>query len=252
MNQCDRAELINRSNYWGVIDTEDVMNVLLNVSDWTGLPNAGWFLWEAANKSSPLFPRLTPIVVEDDSYILGITHLHEVVSENGKKRSDFDHASGQRFEMLLYGVDAYTVYIVKSNTDKCYYEFSEHTKWMYHNKIPNCEEYRQMYSSRTLNEAIERVVRMGIHKLCMTPILHPQRFAYPVIPRFIRFNKQFSSCTNSVWSLKSLCLFFVKNYLKIYGSSQYIEPHLPQGIKFLISDMKAVVENDLELEKIWY
>jgi hypothetical protein len=268
MNQCERAELINRLNYWGIIDAEDVRHVLFNVTDWTGLPNSGWFLWEPANKSLSLSPHIESVVVNDDSYILGITHLHEVVSENGKKRSafsDFDryYADGGRFRLLLNGVDAYTVYIVKSNADRRYYEFSEHTTRLYRNRIPNSEEYRQMYSSRTLNEAIECVVRMDVHtpfrkmqrecKWWMTPpIPPPPQIICPAIPRFIRFNKQSNSCTNRVWSLKSLCLFFVKNYWKIYGSSQYMGPHLPQRIKTLISDMRVVVEADLELQKVWY
>src|SRR5579862_4190524 len=96
LNQSERAELINRTNYWGIASSEDVMHVLRRASRWRQFPNAGWFLWECANGTF-LFPRLNPTSLIGDSYTLAVTQLYSVCGDGlyvRKKTTDFGRNTG--------------------------------------------------------------------------------------------------------------------------------------------------------------
>jgi hypothetical protein len=245
MDQCERVELINRTNYWGIASSVDVMHLLRNVSRWRQHPNTGWFLWECTNGSF-LSRRSNSASPIGDGYTLAVTQLYSVCGDGlyvRKKTTDFGRNTGfELYGFLERDVDAYTVYIIKSTEDGRYYEFADYTS-MYHCRIPSGNiEYRQWYSHDSLDEAIENA-RMKFH-LFARMLFYSTRPAYcPMISRFISFNTETKSCVKRVWSLQNLCLFFVKNYLKIYGPP-YIGPHLPERIKKLIGRMNAVVEHN--------
>src|SRR5579862_485558 len=107
MNQRERAVLINRTNYWGIIGPRDAMHVLSNVASWKKLPNAGWFVWECTNGSS-ITPN--PTSIPDNSYAVAVTQLYSV-RENKfyvrKKASHFGVSTALGvYEQLKYDVDA--------------------------------------------------------------------------------------------------------------------------------------------------
>jgi hypothetical protein len=243
MNQRERAELISRPNYWGIISSEDVMELLYNVSRWRQRPNAGWFLWECTNGSF-LSPRSNSASRIGDDYTLAVTQLYSVCGDGlyvRKKTTDFGRNTGlELYGFLERDVDAYTVYIVKSSKDGRYYEFADYSS-MYHCRIPNDDiEYRQWYSHDTLDDAIENA-RSKFHLFARMLFYSTRPIYCPMISRFISFNSETKSCVKRVWSLQNLCLFFVKNYLKIYRPP-YTGPHLPERIKKLIVSMRAVIE----------
>jgi hypothetical protein len=245
MDPHERAELINRTNYWGIIGRKDAMHILSNVANWNGTPNAGWFIWECVHGRNGTTPP------DDDSYSIAVTQLYSVRKNQFYVRKALSYyglspALGV-YETFKYDVDAYTLYIVRSPRDGRYYEFGDKKALQNPCRIPYDKEYRQMFSSSTLNKAIERA-RLRFHSFARMLVHQCPPLATstcPAISRFISLNQRNKSRVNRVWSLQSLCLFFVKNYLKVFRSS-YRGPHVPKKIETLISQMRAVTEtNDL-------
>jgi hypothetical protein len=253
MDQQERAELINRSNYWGIISPKDALKVLSTAVYWKGAPNAGWFLWECTSRTSFASPTRASLV--EDSYVLVVTQLYSVRENEFYVRKRTSHFGMNTaigvYERFKFDVDAFSVYIVKSSRDGRYYEFSD-KKVMNHlseTGIPNDEEYQQLFSSSTLSEAIEHA-RMRLPSFARMLVHQCPPFAAsicPAIPRFLSYRyvkesyyRSSTHCVNRVWSLQNLCLFFLKNYLKIYRS-QYRGPHLPKKLETLIIQMRAVI-----------
>jgi hypothetical protein len=241
MDKRERAELINRPNYWGIIGRRDAMHILSNVADRKGTSNAGWFVWECT-KSNPATAFL-----DVNSYCVAVTQLYSVRKNKfyvRKTHSGLSPALGV-YETFKYDVDAYTLYIVRSPRDGRYYEFGD-KKALHLCRIPYDKEYRQMFSSSTLSKAIERA-RLRFHSFARMLVHQCPPLAAsicPAVSRFVSYNQRTKSCVNRVWSLQSLCLFFVKNYLKVYRSSSYRGPHLPKKIETLIRQMRAVIETN--------
>jgi hypothetical protein len=236
MNQCERTDLINRTNYWGISRRRCISVILKNISTWKNIPNTGWFLWECPSRS---FNRPT-----DVRFALAVTQMYSVYGDQRYVKKIISSRSGKNkgLEIASYTIDnaeAYTVYILKSETDGRYYELGDR-KSMHRCRIPyDDEKYKQMFSSSTLDEAIERATARFQDFARM--LYFPSPAAYcPPISRFISFNDSEKSCVNRVWTLQKLCLFFVQSYWKI--DTIYNGPHLPKKIKYLLLRMCAVNE----------
>jgi hypothetical protein len=203
MDQNDRAQLIDRPYYWGreLSFGSNAFHLLRIISKWSNVPDVGWFLYEVQTFS-------------DNILALALTHLYRVTGhkqyfqKNGFRRKGIRLSDYISFSPL----EDFTTYILKSETDGRYYELSTASD-MRNCRIPNCETYKQVFSSSTLDEAIERARNRfpGFARMFYTP--GPVTCS-PPISRFISFNVNKNTCVNKVWTLKNLCLFIVRNYIK--------------------------------------
>jgi hypothetical protein len=208
MDHSERAKVINRSNFWGTMI--GLTKLLCSISKWNNVPNTGWFLWETRTSSGHYALALTQLysVYEDNRYIKKITYYN-----NGCRGFTFRSRFSTFPDAFTTSLDSFTTYILKSTIDGRYYELPSYID-MYNHIIPDSEHYRLIFSSSTLDEAIERA-RTRYQDIAHRSYFSSPSTCCPPISRFISFNASKNSCVNRVWSLRDMCLFYVQNYFEI-------------------------------------
>jgi hypothetical protein len=230
MQDSERVELINRKEYWGILSFEDVETILQNIQRLNQCPSSGWFLWETKCISSDNGQH---------NVAVALTQLRCITS-HGEYISKMDCLAGMGFIVSKYlsgNPDAYTVYIVKSPLNGRYYEYKDlDLVFTGHFIYDSCYTYINRYSSNTLNEAIERILtRYMIYE--QLTYWYTASHACEPVSRFASVCDSEQTHVPKLWSLQQLCLFFIRNYLRIYDF--YEESRLPQTIVKLIVRMNA-------------
>jgi hypothetical protein len=232
MQQSERVDLINRSNYWGITNASVVFNLVENLAHWKTAPNAGWFLWECESKKQ-----------QKHGLVLAVTQLYSVDGNNRyvTKTLNLYSSNNKRTGLeisrpLTYNTEAYTVYILKSPTDGRYYEVGDSVMRIPRNRN---QGYKQMFSSSTLDVAIESA---SLRFRDFARMLYfPSSATYcPRIPRFISVNEHERTCVNRIWSLQKLCLFFLRSYIKT--DEECVKLPLPEKIKKSCISISALTE----------
>jgi hypothetical protein len=217
----ERAELINRSNYWGILSFEDVEQILQYIKRLNFWPSTGWFLWETHDAA------------------IALTQLR-CVSRHGYYISKMKALSSSGFYISRFQIgdpDTYTVYIVKSPFDDRYYEYRD-LRLIYQGDKSVSTTYKESYSSTTLNAAIDRIL---LRYSMYDHLSYWSGKAHACNP-FSRFISVVCDSQNprphipKCWSLQQLCLFFIRNYKGLYN----YERRLPQLLVDMIFGMSAV------------
>jgi hypothetical protein len=233
MDESERVELINRSNYWGILTFSEVEEILHYIRRLNLCPSTGWFLWETKCVTS---------VNGQHNVAVALTQLRCVTS-HGHYVSKMDCLTGSGFQVAKFrpgNPDTYTVYIVKSPRDGRYYEYKD-LEMVFLGQMFTSKNYAERYSSDTLSDAIECIL---LRYSTYEELTYWPGKAHNCEP----FSRFVSVCYNrdsknrphipKLWSLQHLCLFFLRNYLRIYD--HYDEPRLPKTFVDMIVGMSAV------------
>jgi hypothetical protein len=229
MDESERAKLINRSNYWGILNFREVDRILQYIKRLNLCPSTGWFLWETECATSDSGQR---------NLAVAVTQLRCVTS-HGEYVSKMECRSGSGFQIARFrpgNPDTYTVYIVKSPSDGRYYEYKDQ-ELVYHGRMFKSTTYAKRYSSSTLNGAIKCILLRysAYEQLIYWP---GKSHACEPFSRFVSVCDSKRPHIPKLWSLQDLCVFFIRNYLRI--SEHYDEPRLPKLFVDMISGMSAV------------
>jgi hypothetical protein len=230
MEQNERNELINRSNYWGILDFKEVEEILQYIRRLNRCPSTGWFLWETKCVSS--------VDNGQHNVAVALTQLRCVTS-HGQYVSKMNCLSGSGFQVAKFrsgNVDTYTVYIVKSPRDGRYYEYKD-LGMVKLGEMFISKTYKVRYSTATLNNAIKRILlRYSMYEQL---IYWPgQSHVCEPFSRFVSVCDSKRPHIPKLWSLQQLCLFFIRNYLRVYD--HYEEPRIPKIFVDMIIGMSAV------------
>jgi hypothetical protein len=272
MMERQRAELVNRKNYWGVLNFDQANQIIFDIiSSDKGRAGkrSGWFLWEYA----------CSIIVDEKLHrhlIVVITFVHNNITKSGRSDCVMDCFEIKDYYDYLPHTDEHSVYIFQNERDGCYYPTLNFDHAKKREFVP-CGVFDSATASvSTLREAIH-IVRMTYNRFvfdCEAELLqivkttHDMRRRSELIPFAIAFRNQrclpysrfIGVCKNTkrslprVWSLQELCAFTVRNYLSRYGygAKHYLSfaaaVALPRKIKDIISKAGALQISTTEEE----
>jgi hypothetical protein len=238
-----RLNLINRVNYWGVLENKNADEILKSFFDRPPLlDNAGWFVWEKKYplKSENSLKQQHPWKHHQYGLAVCVTVIQKIQCCSSTVNPYV--VKSERFSCKLFTpfdlehkqcrcgrseVDSYTLYIVHSVIDNCYYQvFNVDNLFRISHGIVSAA-YKRIYGFRTLKDAITCTVWMNYSaRLSYLTNNFENEYAVSGIPiPYARFTSLLDKpCSlgiqriHSLWSLQDLCSFLLQNYLKGYSN----------------------------------